>query len=382
MRRSWEEINRRIDDGSVVVITAEEMSELTAERGTEEAYRRVDVVTTGTFGAMCSSGLLLNTGHHSPRINYSRAWINGVPAYAGIAAVDLYLGATARSETRRGYGGGHVIEELASGRSVELRAEGHGSDCYPGRSLTKGMELEELEDAILLNPRNCYQNYNVAVNASGSRTIRTYMGPLLPNMENVAYSSAGKLSPLLNDPEYRTVGIGSRVFLGGGVGYVAFHGTQHSPGVRRSAEGVPLGGAGTVALAGDLRSMSPEYLRGVWIPGYGASLAVGVGMAIPMLDEALARQAGLPEARLTAPVVDYSSDYPNLSGRVVGRVSYSQLRSGRVRLAGGERRTMPLSSYRKARQIACELKSRVSSGAFRLARPVERLPTADGASGS
>jgi uncharacterized protein (DUF39 family) len=374
VRRTWEEINRKIDDGSVVVVTAEEMTELTSEAGTEEAFRRVDVVTTGTFGPMCGSGLLLNTGHHRPRLNYREAWLNDVPAYAGMAAVDLYLGATAQSGTLPRYGGGHVIEELAAGRSVHLRATGHGTDCYPGRSVEKEVRPGDLRDAVLLNPRNCYQNYNVAVNASSPRTVHTYMGPLLPDMANVAYSSAGALSPLLNDPEYRTVGIGSRVFLGGGVGYVAFPGTQHSPDVARSSHGVPLEGAGTLALAGDLRGMGPDYLRGLWIEGYGASLAVGVGLAIPLLDEDLARQTGLPESSLTAPVVDYSADYPELSGEVVGRVSYAELRSGTVRLAGGERRTMPLSSYRRARDIAGELKSWIAAGSFRLNRPAGPLP--------
>ncbi len=374
MRRTWEEINDRIEDGSVVVITAEEMTELTAERGSEEAFRRVDVVTTGTFGPMCGSGLLLNSGHHSPRLNYREAWLNDVAAYAGIAAVDLYLGATARSETTPRYGGGHVIEELLSGRAVRLRASGHGTDCYPGRSVEKELRLDDLGDAVLLNPRNCYQNYNVAVNASSPRTIRTYMGPLLPEMANVAYSSAGMLSPLLNDPQYRAVGIGSRVFLGGGVGYVAFPGTQHSPGGPRSDRGIPLQGAGTLGLAGDLRGMSPEYVRGAWIEGYGVSLAVGVGTAIPMLDIDLARQAGLPETELTAPVVDYASAYPEMSGEVVGRVSYAELRSGTVSLGGGERKTMALSSFRMAREIATELKNRVAAGAFRPSRPVDPLP--------
>jgi len=280
VRRTWKEINRKIDEGRVVVVTAEEMTQLTAEAGPEEAFRRVDVVTTGTFGPMCGSGLLLNTGHNRPRLNYREASLNDVPAYAGLAAVDHYLGATARSTSAPRYGGGHVIEELASGRAATLRARGHGTDCYPGLAVEKELRLADLGDAVLLNPRNCYQNYNVAVNASSPRTVHTYMGPLLPGMANVAYSSAGVLSPLLNDPEYRTLGIGSRVFLGGGTGYVAFPGTQHSPDGPRSPEGVPLEGAGTLGLAGDLRGMSPGYLRGAWIQGYGVSLAVGVGTAI------------------------------------------------------------------------------------------------------
>ncbi|MCK5116163.1 MAG: homocysteine biosynthesis protein [Candidatus Aegiribacteria sp.] len=376
MKRTWEEINDKIDRGNIVVITAEEMTELSEREGVKEACRQVDVVTTGTFSPMCSSGLLINTGHHAPRINYKRAWLNGVPAYAGIAAVDLYLGATAQREnggTPSAYGGGHVIEDLVSGRQIQLQAEGHGTDCYPGRSAEGSYTIDDLENAILLNPRNCYQNYNVAVNASSPGTIHTYMGPLLPDMRNAAYSSAGQLSPLLNDPEYRTIGIGSRVFLGGGIGYVTFMGTQHNPDTERTPGGVPNCGAGTLALCGDLRHMSPEYLRGVCIKGYGVSLAVGVGIAIPILDEEMAFYTGVSDADIPAPVIDYSSDYPGMSGDILGRTNYKELRSGEIKVMGKQVRTISLSSYSKARKIAVELKNRIRNGSFRLTVPVAPL---------
>ncbi|OPL18186.1 MAG: hypothetical protein AVO35_06685 [Candidatus Aegiribacteria sp. MLS_C] len=374
MMRSWEGINERIDSGRVTVVTAEEMTEMSASIGVAEAFRRVDVVTTGTFSPMCSSGVLLNTGHHSPRLNYRRAWLNGVPAYSGLAAVDLYVGATARRESGdRGeggeYGGGHLIEDLVAGRQVRLTAEGHGTDCYPGRAVEKIIGLQELRDAFLVNPRNCYQNYNVAVNRSKERTVHTYMGPLLPDMRNASYSSAGQLSPLMNDPEYRTIGIGSRVFLGGGIGYVSFRGTQHDPSVRRTEGGIPEGGAGTLFLTGDLKGMSREFLRGVRIPGYGVSLAVGVGTAIPLLDEEMARCASVSDREIPAPVVDYSGDYPEMNGRIVGTTDYAALRSGEISLLNRRVRTVPLSSYPMARRIALKLRSMVEQGLFRLCRP-------------
>jgi len=371
MRRSWEEIDSKIRSGSVTVITAEEMTSMVAEIGTEAAFRRVDVVTTGTFSPMCSSGVLLNTGHQTPRTNYSRASLNGVPAYSGLAAVDLYLGATSRSEDEGSplYGGGHVIEELVSGGRVRLEASGHGTDCYPGRGVDSVIGMDDLGDALLLNPRNCYQNYNVAVNASSDEILHTYMGPLLPDMRNAAYSSAGQLSPLLNDPHYRTVGIGTRVFLGGGMGYVTYRGTQHQPRVSRTSRGIPREGAGTLTLMGDLKTMSPRYLRGVAIKGYGVSLAVGVGMAIPVLDQDLAASTGISDADIPAPVVDYSSDYPNRTGRILGTTDYARLRSGRITVGGREMRTMPLSSYAMAREIAVSLRDMVRRGSFTLTRP-------------
>jgi hypothetical protein len=58
--------------------------------------------------------------------------------------------------------------------------------------------MKDLNQAIMVNPRNCYQNYNVAVNGS-ERTIHTYLGVLGPGMQNATYCSAGQLSPLLNE---------------------------------------------------------------------------------------------------------------------------------------------------------------------------------------
>jgi len=373
MKRTWEEINSKIDDGTVVVITAEEMTQLVKEKGVSEAFRTVDVVTTGTFGAMCSSGLLLNTGHQSPRMNYKKASLNGVPAYAGIAAVDLYVGATSASEDKAQYGGGHVIEDLLDGKEVELVAEGHGTDCYPLKHLTKKIKLDDLKDAIIYNPRNGYQNYNVAVNATSNKTIHTYMGALFPRMQNASYSSAGELSPLLNDPEYRTIGIGSKIFLGGGEGYVSFKGTQHNPDAPRNSVGVPIEGAGTLSVTGNLSGMSSEYIRGVYISGYGVSLSVGIGVPIPILDEDMVRFTAIANRDIKAPVVDYSQDYPQLTGKKVAETTYHDLRSGEINIDGKKVKTVSLSSLPKARAIANELKEWILKGDFKLTKPVAPL---------
>ncbi len=381
--KSLEEINAKIREGNAAVLTAEEMCDAVDDLGAATAAREVDVVTTGTFAPMCSSGVLLNPGHATPRIRISRAWIDGVPAYAGIAAVDLYLGAAELAEgdpANRDFpgrferGGGHVIEELVRGREVFLRAESYGTDCYPRRELETGLRLADLNDALLLNPRNAYQNYNVAVNATAARPIHTYMGVLQPKLANAGYSSAGQLSPLLNDPHYRTIGPGTRVFLGGGIGFVAGHGTQHDPNAPRGDNGVPLGGAGTLMLSGDLKQMSADYLRGVSITGYGASLAVGVGVPIPILDEDLARATAVRDEQITAPVVDYSRDYPHNEGEPLARVSYAELRSGTIEVRGRRVRAASLSSYSKAREIAGELKRWIESGRFYVSRPAEPLP--------
>jgi L-aspartate semialdehyde sulfurtransferase len=160
-------------------------------------------------------------------------------------------------------------------------AEGYGTDCYPNKRLEKDITLKEMVNAVLCNPRNAYQNYNCAVNLS-KRIIYTYMGPLRPRAGNANYCTSGALSPLMNDPYFRTIGIGTRIFLGGGVGYVCFPGTQHNPGRPRSPNGIPTQPAGTLMVIGDLKQMTPRYLVGVSLLGYGCSLAVGLGVPIPL----------------------------------------------------------------------------------------------------
>jgi uncharacterized protein (DUF39 family) len=386
MQKTFEEINAKIRKGKAVVLTADELVALVKKQGVKRTFQHVDVVTTGTFAPMCSSGALLNTGHTRPRMNYKRAWLNDVEAYCGIAAVDLYLGATAVPEDdpcnkvfpgKFSYGGGHVIEDLVAGRDVLFRASSYGTNCYPRKEITSWIKLKDLPNAWLLNPRNCYQNYNVGTNAGSPKLIYTYMGLLRPNMANANYCSAGQLSPLLKDPHYRTIGIGTRVFLGGGVGYVAFPGTQHDPTVERTKEGVPTGGAGTLALIGDLKAMKPHFIRGVSMTGYGPSLALGVGIPIPLLDEETTAAAARSDEQLIAPVWDYGHDYPERSGEPLGHVSYAELRSGQIKLRGKTIPTSSLSSLPMAREIATTLKDWIASGRFLLGKPVELLPGVD-----
>ena len=382
INKTYQDINARIQSGDVVVVTAEEMVQIVKNEGAVEAARQVDVVTTGTFSPMCSSGAFINFGHSTPGTKASKVWINNVPAYAGVAAVDCYIGATEACEEdplnrvypgEFLYGGGHVIHELVAGRKVFIKATAYGTDCYPSRFFEKKASLQELPNAILCNPRNGYQNYNAAVNST-KKTVYTYMGALKPKFGNVNYSSAGQLSPLFNDPYYRTIGLGTRIFLGGGVGYVTWHGTQHNPRVERGENGVPLRPAGTLWVMGDLKQMTADYLVGVSIQGYGCSLAVGLGIPIPILNEEMAAHTGVSDEEIFTQVVDYGEDYPNGVSRSLGQVSYAELKSGFIKLNGETVPSVPLSSTVKARAIAQTLKSWIQAGTFLLGEPQFTLP--------
>jgi len=362
--RSVEEINEKIKRGESVVLTAEEMIRLVESSGVEVAAKEVDVVTSGTFGAMCSSGAFLNFGHADPPIKMTQCWLNDVPLYKGIAAVDGYLGATALSETKGfEYGGGHVIEDLVSGREIELRAESYGTDCYPRRHIETVITMDDMNQAVLLNPRNCYQRYDAATNST-DRVIYTYMGTLLPNYGNITFSGAGQLNPLCKDSNYETLGIGTRIFLGGGIGYIIGEGTQHSP----------KAGFGSLMVRGDLKQMNSRYLRGSSFYRYGVSLYVGVGIPIPVINERVASTAAQRDDEILVSIRDYGvPTRPDLRP-VVRQVSYAELRSGKVSIAGKDVPSSSLSSYKMAREISEVLKERVLDGRFLLTKPVEPLP--------
>jgi uncharacterized protein (DUF39 family) len=387
MLRTIAEINERIRTGKVVVVTAEEVIDLAREKGVSRAAQKVDVVTTGTFGPMCSSGAFLNTGHTKPRIKLGggKVYLNDVPVYTGIAAVDIFLGATAlpeddpRNKFHPGefnYGGGHVIEELVAGRDIRLVASAYGTDCYPRKKLETLINIREINEAMLFDVRNAYQNYNVGVNLS-DRMLYTYMGVLKPSLGNANYSTAGQLSPLFNDPCYKTIGIGTKIFLGGGIGYVAWHGTQHNPAALRGDNDVPRRGAATLAVIGDLKQMKPEWLVGTSMLGYGCTLTVGIGVPIPILSEEILRYTAVSDADIFAPVIDYSEAYPQMKPDVLGEVSYAELRSGCIRIQGKDVPTGSLSSYSKALEIANILKEWIEKGEFLLTDPVAPLPGAE-----
>src|SRR4030043_1366698 len=387
MPKTIAEINEKIKKGKAVVVTAEEIIDIAKKKGVSKAAEEVDVVTTGTFGPMCGSGAYLNTGHTKPRIKLGggKVTLNDVPVYTGLAAVDVFIGATAmpdddpRNRIYPGefkYGGGHIIEELVAGKDIRLMATAYGTDCYPKKKLETLINIKDVNEAVLFNMRNAYQNYNVAVNLS-DRVIYTYMGVLQPRMRNANYCTAGQLSPLLNDPYYRTLGVGTRIFLGGGEGFVVSHGTQHNPGVRRSQLGLPQVPAGTLAVTGDLKKMHHKWVRGASFTGYGVTLTLGLGLPTPILDEETLEFTAVTDADITAPVVDYSEAYPNVKPEILAEVTVAQLKSGEITLNGKKVTTAGLSSYARGREIALILKSWIEAGTFLLTEPVAPLPAAD-----
>lgn len=374
--RTIAEINQKINRQSAVVLTVEELKARVAEVGITQAAKEVDVVTTGTFEPMESSGAIINLGHTDPPIKIRRCWLDGVPAYSGFGAVDLYLGATQAveavdGEETREKGGGHVISDLIAGLPIQLRALGQVTDCYPRATFETTITRDTINQFYLFNPRNLYQNFIVGVNG-GDRPLHTYLGPLQPQLGNAVYSNPGALSPLLNDPDLQTIGIGTRIFIGGGIGYVAWEGTQHFPLQKRLPNHTPIGPAATLALIGDAKQMDARWVRGCYFKSYGPSLMLGVGVPLPVLNEEVVARCAVQDNDLVAPIVDFS--IPRRVRPTFGLVSYAQLKSGRIAIEGKPVRVAPLASMFLSRQIAITLKQWIATGKFTLTEPVAPIP--------
>lgn len=369
MAKSYAEINEKIKNGKAVVLTAEEVSELARTLSPEEIAEKVDVVTTATFGAMCSSGAFINFGHANPPIRMEKIELNGIRVSGGLAAVDTYIGATDCNPERPAYGGAHIIEDLINGKSITLEAWGKGTDCYPRKHIKTVISKDSVNEAILYNPRNAYQNYNVATNST-DQVKYTYMGTLLPRMRNASYSTSGELSPLLNDPECRTIGLGTHIFLCGTDGYVTWNGTQFHSTKEVNEFGIPTSNARTIAVIGDLKKMSSDFLRAAYYEKYGISMFVGIGIPIPVLDEDIARRVSIRNEQIETTVVDYGD-----GNKILGKTNYAALRSGEIEINGQKIRTAPVASLAKARKIADTLKDWIRKGEFLLTEPVRPMPT-------
>jgi uncharacterized protein (DUF39 family) len=126
---------------------------------------------------------------------------------------------------------------------------------------------------------------------------------------------------------------------------------------------------------GDMKQMDPKWIAGVSFQGYGCSLAMGLGIPIPILNEEMATYAAVSDEDIFTQIIDYGHDYPNGISKSLGQVSYAELKSGEIKLNGETVPTVPLSSVFRAREIAETLKDWIKTGKFFLGEPQFTLPS-------
>lgn len=372
MKRSIAAINSKIKKKQAQVCTVSEIKKRLKTEDIKTVASTVDVITTGTFEPMESCGAVINLGHTDPPIRIRQCWLDGVQTYAGLGAVDLYLGAAQPAEDPEcDRGGAHVIADLIGGKGVHLRAVGQSTDCYPRSTFDNTITRDTINQFYLFNPRGLYQNFIVGVNG-GDRPLYTYLGPLAPRFGNAVYCNPGAIAPLFNDPDLQLIGVGSRIFLGGGIGYITGEGTQHFPLQKRLPNRTPIGPGATLGVMGDARTMNPQWVRGCYLRNYGPALMLGVGLALPVLHEGVVERCAIEDGDIMAPIVDFA--IPRRVRPTFGLVSYAQLKSGAITIEGKTVRTAPLSSIYFAQQIAQELKQWITAGQFMLTEPVASIP--------
>ncbi len=126
-----------------------------------------------------------------------------------------------------------------------------------------------------------------------------------------------------------------------------------------------------------MKQMDPNWLVGLSYIGYGATMAVGIGIPIPILDEEILRFTLVKDEDIYCPIVDYAEGYPYKKDIDLGYANFKELKSGKIVINGREVVTTPQSSYPRARQIANIMKEWIQAGRFEITRPVAQLPAAD-----
>lgn len=273
-QRSIAEINERLARGEAVVMTAMEFKQ-EVRNGRRFRLGDVDVVTTATRAVMSGTsailGVPLDSGDPARRI-----WLNGLPclvAEQGDGQVDVVVQGTAESrDFPNGYGGGHLLRDLVSGKTVDVEWE-----SADGRTHHRTTSLKELPFARIYSFRNAYRNYSAFTNARNRRSYREHPNTIfanraLPWMKALTVSGSGELNPLENDPEGRVIHPGTRVLVNKAEGVVIGSGT------RASRHGPNL------SLAADLRGMDPEFMGG-FKTRHGMEITNSVAIPIPVLDE-------------------------------------------------------------------------------------------------
>ena len=134
-------------------------------------------------------------------------------------------------------------------------------------------------------------------------------------------------------------------------------------------------GSGTLALTGDMKQMDRRFVRGVSFKGYGVSLSIGVGIPIPILSPEILKRTTVRDEEIFAPVIDYSDAYPNRKSDIIARVSYGELRTGKITIQGNEVRVGSLSSYSMALEVAEILAGEIRAGRFAVTPPITPLTT-------
>lgn len=369
MEKSVDEINEKIQHNKAKVLTAIEAKQLIKEKGIKYFLSNIDVVTFSSFEMNTNALLYLNFGQTDPLIYFQEAYVNDVLAYP-LGPSDLALSVVAESKSNLEYGGAHVISDLVAGKEVLLKVVGKGLEVYPNKEFETWFNLSNVNLSKLLLNQGVNQNNIVATN-SGNKDINSNMGTLISKLENSTYNSSSYLNPLINDPFCRTIGVGTKIWVGGGAGYVTGHGSNHNPRQKRNEYGIPIGPSITLSVIADISLMKPKWVRGGYLKSFGPVIYIGIGFPIPILNEEIASNITISDDKIHTTIVDFS--IPRRAKPTFGQCTYQELRSTTVVINKKPTLAAPLSSMAYAVEICNLLKEEILEKRFFLTDLVEPI---------
>lgn len=290
------EINMRLQRGEAVVLTADELKS-NVRKGKVYTLDDVDVVTTATHGIMSGTAAAFSVPVADRGVfgRAKSAWLNGVPGYPGptpnerLGIVDLVVYGTSGSRDQpHTYGGGHLFRDLVERKPVVVEIL---SD--DGRMLKKEVTLDDMSFARMYNTRNSFKSYMAFGNFRGGEPVRTIFSyrPMTPET-GITVIGSGEVNPIQNDPDLRTIGVGTLAMVNDAPGVIVGGGTLSYP--ERP----------NLSVVADMHAMKPEFMGGV-VTSEGVEVLNAISVPIPVLDEAvLAGLTGALDERLKLPVAD------------------------------------------------------------------------------
>lgn len=293
--KSITEINERIKDGKVKVMTAEELSDM-VRAGEDVTIEDVDVVTTGTCGIMSGTAAILSffVGGDGYR-KIDKIWLNGVEGYPGpcpnesIGVVDLIIYGTNHSRKDDSYGGGHLFSDIVSGKKIEIE---YVTDTKKTGEMS--ISVDQIPDAKMLATRSTFKNYNCFVNPSND-PIKTifHVWPMKGNFSEASFCGCGELNPIQNDPDLMTIGIGTRILYNGAVGHIISKGTRCGP--ERP----------NLMLIADMKKMNQEYMGG-FKTSISPEVIASMAIPIPILYEKILKDVMITNQEIPLPILNIS----------------------------------------------------------------------------
>jgi putative methanogenesis marker 16 metalloprotein len=275
MERSLEDINNKISDSTVKVLTIEEFAKLakTVGIGPED----VDIVTCATKGIMSGTFCVLSFTVEEPKVfkKARKVWLNDVEAVVGpcpnefLGVVDLIVLGTSHSDVDpKRYGGGHLFRDLVEDKPIRVKVL-----TAEGKEFERFIHLKDMQYAKMHGTRHAFKNYLAFVNPSNDPLSTIFsVRDFEPEFKSSTFCGCGILNPIENDPSLKTFRKGMSVLINGAKGMVIDTGTRSSK------------AKANITTVADLKEMDPRLMGG-FITSGGPEVVCSVGVAIPVLNE-------------------------------------------------------------------------------------------------